>query len=360
MHTPWQSQQMKSDQLSPINLLKPTTTIAEVIVQKSSIISPMERIQSARPQQFLIEHSIINDGNALNNKLNIDKLNSNHHPCTSKSILEEIRIMDELPTPFPAYVASAPTATPAVKPPGLSYQLNNSTSKHIENIIQKTPTSSYSSGISQPLHIQTTTYDLSSTTVVDSHKNHHHHLQHQQHRRSSSNNSSSISSASTSPRSSCSSSQLDLLDPVSTDLTSGSHQTTILSNSNSSSPTSPGSRTSSSSSSSPSTSSSVSAEAAVVDDDDLNGGDEANILISAAIVEHKSDFVGVDDDVEEVFLNEDKDLKSVDKQQDEKEEAENYNHQEYLAITEHTIIQDSLEARFLPIDSEVSCLVILF
>ncbi|CAH8526685.1 unnamed protein product [Schistosoma margrebowiei] len=351
MHTPWQSQQMKSDQLSPINLSKPTTTIAEVIVQKSSIISPMERIQSARPQQFLIEHSIINDGNALNNKLNIDKLNSNYHPSTSKSILEEIRIMDELPTPFPAYVASAPTATPAVKPPGLSYQLNNSTSKHIENVIQKTPTSSYSSGISQPLYIQTTTYDISSTTMVDSHKNNHHLQPQPQHRRSSSNNSSSISSASTSPRSSFSSSQLDLLDPVSTDLTSGSHQTTILSNSNSSSPTSPGSGTSSSSSSSSSTSSSVSAEAAVVDDD-LNGGDEANILISTVSVEHKSDIVGVDDDVEEVFLNEDKDLKIVDKQQDEKEETENYKHQEYLAITEHTIIQDSLEARFLPIDSE--------
>ncbi|XP_018649569.1 protein kinase [Schistosoma mansoni] len=351
MHTPWQSQQIKSDQSSPINLSKPTTTIAEVIVQKSSIITPMERIQSARPQQFLIEHSIINDGNALNNKLNIDKTNSHHHhhPSTSKSILEEIRIMDELPTPFPAYVASAPTATPALKPPGLNYQLNNSTSKHAENIIQKTTISSYSPGVSQLLHTQTTTnYDLSSTTVTVSHKNHQH-LQQQQHRRSSSNNSSSISSASTSPRSSCSSSQLDLLDPVSTDLTSGSHQTTILSSSDSSSPTSRGSVTSSSSSS---TSSSVSAEAAV-GDDDLNENDDANILISAANVEHKSDFLGVDDDAEEVFLNEDKDLKSVDKQQDEKD-TENYNHQEYLAITEHTIIQDSLEARFLPIDSEES------
>ncbi|CAH8503639.1 unnamed protein product [Schistosoma rodhaini] len=347
MHTPWQSQQIKSDQSSPINLSKPTTTIAEVIVQKSSIITPMERIQSARPQQFLIEHSIINDGNALNNKLNIDKTNSHHrhHPSTSKSILEEIRIMDELPTPFPAYVASAPTATPALKPPGLNYQLNNSTSKHAENIIQKTPISSYSPGVSQLLHTQTTTYDLSSTTVTVSHKNHQH-LQQQQYRRSSSNNSSSISSASTSPRSSCSSSQLDLLDPVSTDLTSGSHQTTILSNSDSSSPTSRDSVTSSSS-----TSSSVSAEAAV-GDNDLNENDDANILISAANVEHKSDFLGVDDDAEEVFLNEDKDLKSVDKQQDEKVDTENYNHQEYLAITEHTIIQDSLEARFLPIDSE--------
>ncbi|CAH8489309.1 unnamed protein product [Schistosoma turkestanicum] len=349
MHTPWQSQlqQIKSQQSSPITISKPSTTIAEVIVQKSSIITPMERIQSARPQQFLIEHSIIHSNNNNN-----DKPHSTHHPpCTSKSILEEIRIMDELPTPFPAYVASAPTATPALKPPGLNYHLNHSTSKHIEHVIQKMPTSSsssYSSSVivTQPLHTQVTkTSDdlLLSTNIVVSHKNghhlppahHHHHRQqqHQQHqRRSSSNNSSSISSASTSPRSSCSSSQLDLLDPVSTDLTSESRQTTILSNSSTSSPNSPGSTTTTSSSSSASsTTSSVSTEAAVGDDEGVRCKTDTDTIING------------NDEV----------VNSVVKQHDIKEGIQrNNNHQDCLSITEHTIIQDSLEARFLPIDNE--------
>ncbi|KAK4469743.1 hypothetical protein MN116_007265 [Schistosoma mekongi] len=345
MHTPWQSQ-VKSDKISPItNVSRPIkTTIAEVIVQKSSV-SPMEHIQSARPQQFLIEHSVINgSGSTL---LNSSYKNGSHHPSNSKSVLEEIRIMDELPTPFPAYVASAPTATPALKPPGLSYnRVNNyssispiSTSKHIEDNVQKTSLSSFSD-ISQSLHTNSTS-DFSSTTV-DTHKR----------RRSSSNSSSSISSASTSPRSSCSSSQLDLLDPVfTTNVTSESLQTTILSASNASSTTSPGSATSSSSSSA-SSSVSAGAEAAY---NEGNGHEAVDEPMTTSNVERKS-AIGVDEvdgDDNEVFLTNGDDVKGVNKPQQQcKNDIKFNNHEDYLEITEHTIIQDSLEAQFLPIDCE--------
>ncbi|KAH8861461.1 Mitogen-activated protein kinase kinase kinase kinase 5 [Schistosoma japonicum] len=347
MHTPWQSQ-VKSDQISPItNVPKPiTATIAEVIVQKS-LISPMEHIQSARPQQFLIEHSVINGSDST--LLNKFYKNGSHHPSNSRSVLEEIRIMDELPTPFPAYVASAPTAMPALKPPGLNYnKVNNyssvspiTTSKHIEDSVQNTSLSSFSD-ISQSLHTNST-FDFSSTTVVT-----------QKRHRSSSNSSSSISSASTSPRSPCSSSQLDLLDPVSTtDVTSESHQTTILSASNASSSTSPDSATSSLSSS---TSSSVSAGAAAADNEENSNEHKAvDESMSTSNVERKSAIAvdEVDDDDNEVFLTNSVDVKGVNEiQQESKNDIEFNNHEDYLAITEHTIIQDSLEAQFLPIDCE--------
>nr|CAH8820289.1 unnamed protein product [Trichobilharzia regenti] len=383
MHTPWQSQ------------YKPSVMPTETTVQKSAsssstssscVVAPMERIQSARPQQFLIEHSVVtaattsSNGNAAEDSPSSvvitsskNGINHHYHPSTSKSILEEIRIMDELPTPFPAYVASAPTATPALKPPGLNYNLNNH-NNHNNNIgISSSMIPKSIETVIQQAHVPSAS-SVSNDAIIS----------HTRHRHYSSNNSSSFSSASTSPRSSCSSSQLNLLDPaVSTDpTTSESHQTTVLSNTNPSSSLSPrssGSVVSSSLSPSSASESSTSAPSTSATSSSASSAStHSSVGPSTANIPCNDD--QNDDGDDEVFVTKDKeggvtdDLvheTSADKDLSppispcvsepsqtqsqgvvDKDANHDNNHADCLAITEPTIIQDPLEAQFLPIDSE--------
>ncbi|VDQ15536.1 unnamed protein product [Trichobilharzia regenti] len=113
MHTPWQSQ------------YKPSVMPTETTVQKSASSSSTSSSSNGNAAEDSPSSVVITSSK--------NGINHHYHPSTSKSILEEIRIMDELPTPFPAYVASAPTATPALKPPGLNYNLNNH-NNHNNNI----------------------------------------------------------------------------------------------------------------------------------------------------------------------------------------------------------------------------------
>ncbi|VDP89826.1 unnamed protein product [Echinostoma caproni] len=190
MHTPWVG---RTPVESPAPISSSGTTPVNSPIQSSpKPWVPVERITSTRQPT-----------NQMNGVVSNTHFSSAVSSSQPKALLEEVRIMDELPTPLPAYVSAAPTATPAPKPSGDCGQMlaSGKTPKTtvpcaankpppapgahvpVEALVQRRVASSASP-------VAPTRIAISDSSTVAS---------------SASSSSSSCTSASTSPRSSCSS-----------------------------------------------------------------------------------------------------------------------------------------------------------
>lgn len=190
MHMPW-TEQTAVEYSVPVS--SPGTTPVNSPVQTSpKSWMPAERITSTRQPTSQI--------NGVVSNVHFSSVG----PSQPKALLEEIRIMDELPTPLPAYVSAAPTATPAPKPSGDCGQLLAS-----GKTLKTTASSAITKPPLAPVHIPVealvqrrvassafpevpTRIAVSDSSTVASSG-------------SSGSSHSSCASASTSPRSSCSS-----------------------------------------------------------------------------------------------------------------------------------------------------------
>ncbi|CAH8608313.1 unnamed protein product [Dicrocoelium dendriticum] len=190
MHIPWFVRAASNDS-TPTGSTPTTPLTAENSLKSAGVLTdlkePAEHISPVRQANGILSDFI--KANASNN--------------APKSLLEAIRIMDELPKPLPAYVSDAPTASPAVKPSGEftnpSCFVRPSTTVSPASppgLQQATPLEAKvkRSHISSSGVIHTSTNPLTSDSLVI-----------QPSKSTSSCSTSSCSSASTSPRSSCSS-----------------------------------------------------------------------------------------------------------------------------------------------------------
>lgn len=110
------SQNNDSSSLSTNTSIESSNDIPSVTKATVSV----ERIQPARPHYLISTSSLLNGQKyKIDTDVNMEMntLAPNDVICDeSKCILENLCIMDKLPTQLPAYIASAPTACPAVKP----------------------------------------------------------------------------------------------------------------------------------------------------------------------------------------------------------------------------------------------------
>ncbi|THD25909.1 M4K3 [Fasciola hepatica] len=192
MHTPWTSR----------------TTVESPVTVSSSGTTPVNSPVQASPKSWVPAERITSTRQPSNQ---INGVVSNMHfpsvgPAQPKTLLEEIRIMDELPKPLPAYVPAAPTATPAPKPSGDCSQLLASGKTPKTTVSPATNKPPIAPGVHVPVEalvqrrvassaspVAPTRIAISDSSTVASSGS------------SDSSNSSSCTSASTSPRSSCSS-----------------------------------------------------------------------------------------------------------------------------------------------------------
>ncbi|CAL8099031.1 unnamed protein product [Calicophoron daubneyi] len=116
MHTPWHDRILSPSSASTPS--SPSTPVASPTADnpmKAKLWVPAERIT---PSSQLSRRP--DSDHPCDQRLGVL---SNPSSAIGKSPLEQVRIMDELPTPLPAYVSMAPTASPALKPPGECGQL---------------------------------------------------------------------------------------------------------------------------------------------------------------------------------------------------------------------------------------------
>ncbi|KAA3681789.1 uncharacterized protein DEA37_0011963 [Paragonimus westermani] len=198
MHTPW-SQRITSNDATPMSSATTTPVASPEPMNDPKQRVPAERIAPAR-QHVSSDHT---NGYSHAYQTSASPADSN----AQRSLLEGVRIMDELPTPLPAYVSVAPTASPAVKPSEECIQLL-ACGKHIKTTaaFPHNVTSEPSHSISRPVealvkqsHVATSLTTpiciaASDSSAIASSES-----------VSTCSSSSSCSSASTSPRSSCSS-----------------------------------------------------------------------------------------------------------------------------------------------------------
>ncbi|KAF7261872.1 hypothetical protein EG68_00738 [Paragonimus skrjabini miyazakii] len=198
MHTPW-SQRITSSDATPMSSAAATPVASPEPINDPRQRVPAERIAPAR-HHLSSDHT---NGYSHAYQTSASPAGSN----VQRSLLEGIRIMDELPTPLPAYVSVAPTASPAVKPSEECVQLlacgkhtkataafghdmtsepSHSNSKPVEALVKQ---SHIATSLTTPICIAAS--DSSAIASSES--------------VSTCSSSSSCSSASTSPRSSCSS-----------------------------------------------------------------------------------------------------------------------------------------------------------
>ncbi|TGZ64702.1 hypothetical protein CRM22_006239 [Opisthorchis felineus] len=186
MHTPWsgpgvvsESSSISPDAATPVASPKTPEVNSALKPFPAERIFPVRHATPAGPPSATGEASVQPGANSL------------------KSLLEKIRIMDELPTPLPAYVAMAPTASPAVKPSGECIKLLTSgkspktavssvhshkskASEPVEALVQQVQVLPSLASVPTPVEVRASSASGYSDT-------------------------SSCASASTSPRSSCSS-----------------------------------------------------------------------------------------------------------------------------------------------------------
>ncbi|KAF8564394.1 hypothetical protein P879_06198, partial [Paragonimus westermani] len=198
MHTPW-SQRITSNDATPMSSAATTPVASPEPMNDPKQRVPAERIAPAR-QHVSSDHT---NGYSHAYQTSASPAGSN----AQRSLLEGVRIMDELPTPLPAYVSVAPTASPAVKPSEECVQLlacgkhikataafphnvtsepSHSSSRPVEALVKQ---SHIATSLTTPICIAAS--DSSAIASSES--------------VSTCSSSSSCSSASTSPRSSCSS-----------------------------------------------------------------------------------------------------------------------------------------------------------
>ncbi|KAG5452199.1 Mitogen-activated protein kinase kinase kinase kinase 3, partial [Clonorchis sinensis] len=186
MHTPWsgpevvsESSSISPDAATPVASPKTPEANSALKPFPAERIFPVRHATPAGPPSATGEAPVQPGANSL------------------KSLLEKIRIMDELPTPLPAYVAMAPTASPAVKPSGECMKLLTSgkspktalssahshkskASEPVEALVQQVQVLPSLASVPTPVEVRASSASGYSDT-------------------------SSCASASTSPRSSCSS-----------------------------------------------------------------------------------------------------------------------------------------------------------
>ncbi|KAF6778596.1 hypothetical protein AHF37_02167 [Paragonimus kellicotti] len=198
MHTPW-SQRITSDDATPMSSAAATPVASPEPMNDPKQRVPAERIAPAR-QHVSSDHT-----NGFSHAYQTSASSAGNN--VQRSLLEGLRIMDELPTPLPAYVSVAPTASPAVKPSEECVQLlacgkhvkataasghdvtlepSHFDSRPVEALVKQ-------SHISTPLTTPICIAASDSSAIASSESV------------STCSSSSSCSSASTSPRSSCSS-----------------------------------------------------------------------------------------------------------------------------------------------------------
>ncbi|OON20518.1 CNH domain protein [Opisthorchis viverrini] len=221
MHTPWsgpgvvsEASSISPDAATPVASPKTPEVNSALKPFPAERIFPVRHATPAGPPSATGEAPVQPGANSL------------------KSLLEKIRIMDELPTPLPAYVAMAPTASPAVKPSGECIKLLTSgkspktalTSAHshkskasepVEALVQQVQVLPSVASVPTPVEVRASSASGYSDT-------------------------SSCASASTSPRSSCSSITMEAVQQAELraqsshlSLTNGQQRSAKLSNSSS-------------------------------------------------------------------------------------------------------------------------------
>ncbi|KAF8564969.1 hypothetical protein P879_06864 [Paragonimus westermani] len=105
MNTPW-SQRITSNDATPMSSVAITPVASPEPMNDPKQRVPEERIAPAR-QYVSSDHT---NGYSHAYQTSASPAGSNAQRC----LLEGVCIMDELPTPLPAYVSVAPTASPAV------------------------------------------------------------------------------------------------------------------------------------------------------------------------------------------------------------------------------------------------------